>query len=121
MKYLKSFEYNIFDPEYVIVNPIGIRSEPTVPKVKEAFYDFINNNVGLVISKRDSFFKNEKNIIYSVAYFNVPKTLKQFFMFDNNYYIGYNYYISVKEEKIIKISKNKEDIELYITSKKYNL
>jgi len=110
MKYIKTFENNRFDTDYVIVNPIGIRSEPTVPKIKEAFHEFINNNVGSVLSKIDK--------IYSVYYENIPKKLIPFFLY--NFGIK-KYYISIKEEKILQKSKNKEDLEAYIQAKKYNL
>ena len=117
MKYIKRFEYNsISDPNYVIVNPLGIKSEPTVPKIKELFHDFIDNNIGLIINLSNGYLSK----IYSVAYDNVPKKLLPFFMFD--YGRGTKkYYISVREEKIIKKSKDKEELEAYINSKKYNL
>ena len=115
MKYLKKFEYNIFNPDYVIINPRGIKSEPTVPKIQELFYDFINNNIGIVITKVPY---HETNI-YAIGYDNVPKKLLPFFMYNHSY--TKKYYISVREEKIIKKSKDKEELEAYINSKKYNL
>lgn len=112
MKYIKRFESN--NSEYAIVNPNGIKSEPTVPKIKELFHDFINNSVGLIIGEGDVF----NYTVYSIGYNNVPFNLKRFFLFSGGYQM---YYISVKEEKIIKKSKDKEELKAYINSKKYNI
>lgn len=111
MKFIKKFESkNQF--KYVLVDPIGIRSEPTVPKIKKIFHNFINNNVGEITS---DYTKLSNEDIVRVRYLNVPKKLKQFFLFNNGYEI------SIRVKKIITHSENKEDIEALIDANKYNL
>jgi len=121
MKYIKTYESIQNGPttnNYVIVDPNNIRSEPTVPKIKEMFHDFINNNIGQI---KDWYFSDSNNTqkIFSVIYLvEPPKKLKQFFMYDST---SGKYMISIRESKIIYFSDNIEDVEIKIRANKYNL
>ena len=123
MKHLKSYE-NIENirptqNDYVIVDPNNTRSEPNVPNIKELFHNFINNNIGQIHTSR---LENDKDInsqkIFRVNYPDPPEKLKRFFLYD---WSVKKYGIVVKESKIIEFSKNVEDIEVILQSKKYNL
>ena len=81
-------------------------------------HNFISNNIGRITKieeegpYRDSY-KDKVYIAYIVEYDNVPK--------DKKYNILYfkNLFFSLREIKFW--SKNKEDVEEYLTAKKYNL
>jgi len=105
MKYIKTFE-NLNEPQfgdYVFCEEIALYQ----------ICDFTSKNVGRIVDIED----NKNNIFcYIVAYYDVPDNIKLYFD------IRYEYLcrdMSIKEIKFW--SKNKEDVELYIAEKKYNL
>lgn len=110
MKYIKKFESNIrlLKNYYVLCyeNPIKFFYQ------EDDTNEFINNNVGKYIEiERD--FDNP----YKISYDNVPgKLLNDFIIDENNNIIRY-----FSREEIIYFSKNKEDVETFLLSKKYNL
>lgn len=110
MKHIKTYEDVYYHYNYVLVDPNGIRSEPTgrYAGAKDYFHNFINDNVGYVEAGHDD--------IVTVSYPEPPFKLKRFFMYQYD-----NYVISIRTKKIISYSKNKEDIEALISSKNYNL
>ena len=109
MKYIKRFENIENTPkigDYVICQDIIARYE-----VK----DFISNNIGQII------YIVIDTGSFSVQYENVPKEFKSFFYsteYKMKYYSGLR---KMMPEEIIKFSKNKEEIEDYLITKKYNL
>jgi hypothetical protein len=74
--------------------------------------DFLNNNIGRIIDI-EKYRKHDKKL-YMVTFDNIPNKLIKHFPFKietRAYYI-----------ECIKIwSKNREEVETYITSKKYNI
>ena len=102
MKFIKNFENtNINIPK---VGDYVICQEKKYDK--SDISDFLKNNIGQIICS----FENSE--LFSIKYSNIPDDLKFFFkkncrgMFINEI----KYY-----------SKNKKDLEIYITANKYNL
>jgi len=106
MRYIKTFEKKKRKPEqfdYVVCLPGGI--------------DFVEDNFGQII--HNELFVNpdgQMELFYYVEYKNVPEKLKENF---ENYY-GADCFIVIEDE-ILYWSKNKEDVESYLATKKYNL
>ena len=117
MKYIKLYEAvkfhitnafrfeKLHEGDYVLCEDIGIHILP-------ALSEFIGNNVGEIV-KNDAIIKYS----YMVKYENIPSKLKRFFTY------------STKQEncrgmdtsEIKYYSKNKEELKIFIDSKKYNL
>jgi hypothetical protein len=112
MKYLKRFE-NIdktFIGKYVLLNLKGKNI------LNAEAIEFLENTSGEIIAEYDKKITYEK--IITVKYDNIPDNIKKFFSYSiNNKFWVRNFYSS----DIIFFSKNKDDIETFIQSKKYNL
>jgi len=77
-------------------------------------FNFINNNIGQIINYPSTTDK------YVIKYENVPESIYSFF--DVNISLsGHTYKRYFQRDEIIYWSKNKEDLEHLIQSKKYNL
>jgi hypothetical protein len=108
MKYLKTFELDKNEPE---VGDYVICEESKYPNIKK----FISTNIGKIIYYIDDTesigYKLYKNYRYIVKYNNMPKKFDSF----------NNKTRRMKRDEIIHWSKNKEDLEIILNSKKYNL
>ena|ERR1035437_7669137 len=107
MKHLKKFE-NISEPQigdYVLCEDKYVIND----EVKK----FLKNTIGKIININDT-----TTPPYSIQYENIPNTISNeyFDYLDVNTTIRY-----MHKNEIIHCSKNKEDLEIYIESEKYNL
>ena len=126
MKYLKLYEENIENKpkigDYVICEDKSIALD-------EESKEFISNNIGKIIDEieqnKQCYIEQYKQCyIVKYDYNTIPDLSKRWFGSISK--TGYAY---SKEEdsrvmflnEIIKFSKNKEDLEDYLTAKKYNL
>ena len=105
--YIKTSDKPMVD-DYVIC-------DDSLPEVSE----FVNNSIGVIVMLEHD--KNG-NIEYVVEYDNIPEDIIS--EFEHKYYgmgNGYGYCRNMLVYEIIYWSKNKEDVEEYLTEKKYNL
>lgn len=70
-------------------------------KLNSTLKDYINNNICLVINV-----SNNENLWIEVLYDDLPYHSNKILLTKNN---------------IVKYSKNKEDLEIYLSEKKYNI
>ena len=114
MKYLKRFE-NINESEVVVGDYVLLKPKRRDFLDVESIY-FFENVVGEVIMIHDN--RSDGIIIYSIKYNNIPGEIIKFFNFSYTKGCWHrNFYLS----DIIFFSKNREDVEDFIQSKKYNL
>jgi len=116
MKYIKIFEgdFNWIATEeekelcrignYVILNPVDMSGF-----LKEDEEEFLKNNIGQIINVERNKYSKIENYFYIIQYKKHICTLDK-----NNIYRAEFYEIELEY-------KNKEDLEAYLTSKKYNL
>ena len=119
MKYIKTFEslQNQNEPQVddyvVVIRDIDYGDDSS--KHKE-YKDYISNNVGQVI---------KKNIKYlSVFYENIPEEFKFWHTNINIGKLGNSKILKVKDveyKNVAFFSKNKEECEIFIASKKFNI
>jgi len=76
----------------------------------DVFLNFIKSNIGQIID-----IKAKLDLIYHVKYEMYDEIENMFFKEENIYYTGFN------KSEIKFFSKNKEDCNLFLQSKKYNL
>jgi hypothetical protein len=108
---MKKFEEFVFigkgDPninDYVICEPKFIVDSCKIFNVSQTDVEnFLKNNIGRIIDITSAHY-------YKIQYNNIPNNIQNFFK-----------YFEVKRNEIIKHSKNKEDLEIIIMSKKYNI
>jgi len=132
MKYLKTYEYTKKQLEDELAKSIGfsissiqnINNEPDVGDYvichknlqgwtnSYKFNAFINENIGQCVELLSS----KK---FSIKYEKVPKEIKHFFIRENENLYAHCRHFS--KEDIIYYSNDKEDCEVYLASKKYNL
>ena len=111
MKYIKKFENVKIEPkigDYVIIEPSSLfvhGSTFSDLTTKE----FISNNIGQITHIQNP---EQCRPIISVRYFNIPSHLIKFF---------HTYCRDYRKDEIVEISKNKEELELKLQAKKYNL
>jgi len=108
MKHLKTYESDETEPQ---VGDYVICYEPSI-NLKA----FIENNIGQIDKINIELLGHINSKIYYVKYDNMPEELlikHKGMLVDNNR--------AVFKEEILHISKYKEDLEPYISSKKYNL
>jgi len=103
MKYIKTFE-SLDEPE---INEYVVCKEG----IGYASAEFTSNNIGLIVNYNG-------RSAYSVKYeFDIiPKNIREYFDYT---YDGYCRAMTIDDIKFW--SKNKEDVESYLTSKKYNI
>jgi len=103
MKYLKKFEMNetIFPQigDYVLI----------VQNIRN-ISPFVNENIGTFIGMNDS-----SIFLYKVQYENIPEELLQFADNKNKNILNFSY------DEITYWSKDKKELELMITTNKFNL
>jgi len=110
MKYIKTFEFSATESElsrvgnYVIINPDRLKWGPR-DKI------FFNNTIGQIIKIEENPLSrwNTFRILYNKK--DIPLSI----ILNNN-----NTYLAQSHEIILEY-KNKEDLEAFIMSKKYNL
>ena len=106
MKYLKKFE-NLDEPQvgdYVVCSVI------ITTGVKDELIKYMNNNIGKIIKKEDRT-KQQYYVYYENA------TVDLFVR-----YTGENYWCWwFDKNEILYYSKNKEECEVYLDTKKYNI
>jgi hypothetical protein len=114
MRYIK--EYKDIDGDYKIGDFVIIKT----PSIYDEFVNFINNNVGVIISIKPIY--SNHNGVYlnnniDVMYLNVPVILQGRFRKTIEGYVLYG----ISDYDIVNFSDKKEDLEDIIVSKKYNL
>jgi len=77
------------------------------------YRDFIKDNIGQVLSYSDN------GLVIFVKFNNIPRNLIH--LFRKIYKNEGDYYVDFHTTEIEYFSKNKEDLEIYLDSKKYNL
>ena len=113
MKYLRTYELYETKPE---VGDYVICEESKIPKIK----NFISNNIGRIFYYIDTDVKKFsvcKDFRYIVEYDNVPEYITDFF--EDVWTEKQSRRMSLDEIK--HWSKNKEDLEVILNTKKYNL
>lgn len=118
MKYIKIYEKFAVHHDYVAIDPNGIRSEPDEydSRHKKIFHEFVNSNVGSVIS---FYTDNQSGKIYRIGYRNEPpREIFRYFLYDHGTKMRA---LSIRGNKILYYSKNKEDVETFLSANKYNL
>jgi len=81
---------------------------------EDMFMNFVKKSIGEIIDKRLSNGFGNNTYYYIVKYYNIPKIILNYFKFDGTV-------IYAEQNEIVYFSKREEDVELYFTSKKYNL
>ena len=113
MKYLKTFE-SVEEPE--IGDYVILRTNRDYDKL---YNDFINTNVGEIVSKNG----NRIEVRYSVDTFDEFTKMKNYYRYihydfeENEYYFSYWY----STRMISELGKTKEEVELKVSTKNYNL
>ena len=113
MKYLKTFE-NVNEPQigdYVAVEEEFYASSDATDQL----FDFTSTHIGKIVTYKPNHFKGEN--VFCVKYENVPEKLQYAFE-------DVNLQKMCRNMLLVEIkfwSKNKEDVEEYLASKKYNL
>jgi hypothetical protein len=103
MKYLKTYEKNIDNPQvgdYVIVH-VDLK----IYEFKDIVNNFINNNVGKIV--------HENEFEVKVTYDNAPPELKTWF--------GHDGTRTFSVDRIVDFDKSKEKLELRLIAKNYNI
>ena len=116
MMYIKLYE-ELDEP--IEVGDYIIREEDRFNELKP----FFKENYGVVVDIPRSTKKDKKNVLgevsliqYIIQYYNVPKELYNFFNRKNG-----NFYRYCSLDEIIYHSKNKEDVEMKLSTQKYNI
>ena len=105
MKHIKKFEQINNKPEigdYVLCKAPNSALNPYL-------IDYLNSNFGQIV---DEFTTNTMGINYYVEYENIPEELKPKFLKSKRIY---------REDSIIEYAKTKEELEVKLSAKKYNL
>lgn len=115
MKYIKTFELLSRLPEvgdFVIVYYYNLGHDDDLDGLKT----FLDNHVGEIVDIGD----NKYDRYMDVSYKNVPNNIRQYFYYysdDENT----EYMKIISKDNINKLSEDREELESYLTSKKYNL
>ena len=110
MKYIKKFEFSATEDElsrvgnYVIINPDKIWGGAKDKK-------FFNNNIGQIIKIEENPLSKENTFRIQYNKEDIPTYI---ILNRDNTFLAKNY-------EIVLEYKNKEDLEAFIASKKYNL
>ena len=115
MKYIKTFE-KLNEPQ---VGDYVVCDISDNEYVDEELVNFICNNIGVVEYVDDRL--NNINNKFKIRYKNVPERLEAFFGPDTRPNEWDNVFRYVSNHYIKFYSSNREDCEMYLDSKKYNL
>lgn len=121
MKHLKLYEElnrRIDIDDYVLVHDIYHNFCSDYSDICKEIYNFISNNPGKI--RRIINLKSEHRE-YMIDYDNVPENIKSAF---KERYVNKKYnqlYMTYTKQEIIFSSKNKNDVEIFLQTKKYNL
>jgi len=103
MKFLKKFnenlDYNVGD--YVLVTP------ESVANMSKEYADFVSNNYGKIVK-----IPSNRINLTAIKYDNIPQNMMKYFK--NNTSMFFN-------PEIVDYAKTKEELELKLSSRKYNL
>jgi hypothetical protein len=107
MKYLKTYKdkRKIKENYYVLLS-----LKNNIPGIPEQIINFLNNNIGQIY-----YIPNPNTC--TIYYENVPEDIKQDF---SNWSISKNHW-TTDIDKIKIWAENKEDLEIYLNTKKYNI
>ena len=113
MKHIKYFENSsrieIEVNEYVLIKTEGLALNDRINKSKK----FVNENIGKCI------YINYQSGMIGVKYYDIPDDIHTYFNMQNKTKkIGFRHF---EIYKVIYHSKNKEDIQAFIDSSKYNI
>jgi hypothetical protein len=121
MKYIKQFEYNEYTEwhnieigDYVLVN---MKSSRNI--MPEEYMYFLNNNIGRLL-KEDADNWNDYLIGYEIA----PPDRSSIYFLKKDYTRKYKkiYYTRwINSDSVIDFSKSKEELQLKLDAKKYNI
>ena len=106
---VRKFNENINENEPEIGDYVICHSDESGEK---SLNEFTSVNIGIIIDKTS---KDMINYPYSIKYDDLPSKLSSYT--NNN---DYNT-IPFKKEEILYFSKNKEDLELILNTKKFNI
>ena len=108
MKYIKKYEAisnnEVEIGDYVIIASLDDDLDVASYNQRKEFNYFIEHNIGKIVDEYKYYIK--------VKYYNIPFNIKKFF--DNNTF-------NFSSSRIIYYGKTKEDIEMKINAKKYNI
>jgi hypothetical protein len=110
MKYIKTYEDLKF--EIQVGDYVQIKTHSSILNVKE----FINNNIGIVSNI------NHTNDDIVVGYYDIPKVIEKFF--NKTYYKNNSIFPFTRSfdlNRVVEFGKTKEELEMKILAKKYNL
>ena len=121
MKYIKRFENYMYDNDHVKIDPeVGdyvLAEEYQHESYPQELYDFINNNVGLIVRKYQDPYSP---LTYDIKYKNVPNELKS-----NYFFIDHKSIRSFSIYDIKFSANNSKTVKNYIDTKdnanKYNM
>lgn len=120
MKYLKTFEDLQNKPEvgdYVIIN--------VSPSADNNVREYIDNTIGVIHTIQDDRVDMWNNVITGniiVKYINVPNEIRSWFHYEGTRKkYGRKYFRSFDTQQIYAFSKSKEELELMLQTKNYNL
>lgn len=117
MKHIKTFE-NINIPQvgdYVIMNFNANNFSLADNYLYTEYIEFVNNTIGKIIKIEYDRYDKYKYIV--TEYENVPDSIRYHFNKD-----GYNKFTDKSDvRRISAFSRNKEDLEIILQAKKYNL
>lgn len=124
MKHLKAYENLINEPQigdYVICQDSVLARNFSNNK---STIIFLSNNIGRIITDDSIDYDVSKRYSYVIKYENIPKDIEDYFNLrkkesEKNFEMSGLRAFSLEE--IIYHSKNKEDLEIYIDTEKYNL
>lgn len=114
----KNFEINKKIPEigdYIGIYVDDLCLDCVTPDVKN-FYNFINNNIGIVGYYFDHF--NINKCYVDIIYYNIPENLKYIFTKSR---ITYEYSKTFNIKYVVAFGKIKEEVEEELKIKKYNI
>jgi len=124
MKYIKTYENKNREPQigdYVICEENIYQNIPDREKLDYILENFLNENVGKCIN----IITYLNDDIYIIEYDNIPLALYDYFKFKKNGTADIKFEMSkcrgMNRKEIIHFSPDKEDLEIMIAAKKYNL
>jgi len=114
MKHIKTYEHRSLHIDEPQVGDYVICRENFIPD--KDMVDFISNNVGHLVMIRGNNIESAAFCGYIVQYENIPTDIRGFGRYDN-----FKNCRLMRRFEILHWSKNKEDLEIYIDTRKYNL
>ena len=104
--------------KYVIMNEFEKDAFASTRENKKELNDFVKNNSGKIVASK----KSGVGVTYMIKYNNIPEYLKKYFVcfnFTND--AEHKYMRAIKRHNTIEFIGSKEECEIKISTKKYNL